>query len=187
MGWKMNSRHGWLVEHLDEGDCVCVCVREREPHQSVLPPLVSRERAKEALMLSSRSQLVPMVGPVDNPVDEELTLTYMDKAKQASEYNESIALVIGLLPWTLLCKYVLKVTVSGCLHVNLWREKGWSYWVAPTSVYICPEARKIDNLSTALHELAEASPAASSYQVTVRLTGLVLFTYILSWNTWQYC
>ncbi|KAK7140102.1 hypothetical protein R3I94_012647 [Phoxinus phoxinus] len=50
---------------------------------SNLPPLVSLERAKEALMLSSRSQLVPMVGPVDNPVDEELTLTYMDKAKQA--------------------------------------------------------------------------------------------------------
>ncbi|KAI7805343.1 synaptopodin 2-like protein isoform X1 [Triplophysa rosa] len=46
-------------------------------------PLVSPERAKEALMLSSRAQLVPMVGPVDNPVDEELTLTYMDKAKQA--------------------------------------------------------------------------------------------------------
>ncbi|KAK2896651.1 hypothetical protein Q8A67_011139 [Cirrhinus molitorella] len=46
-------------------------------------PLVSPERAKEALMLSSRTQLVPMVGPVDNPVDEELTLTYMDKAKQA--------------------------------------------------------------------------------------------------------
>ncbi|XP_051774066.1 synaptopodin 2-like protein isoform X2 [Ctenopharyngodon idella] len=46
-------------------------------------PLVSPERAKEALMLSSRSQLVPMVGPVDNPVDEELILTYMDKAKQA--------------------------------------------------------------------------------------------------------
>ncbi|XP_051945662.1 LOW QUALITY PROTEIN: synaptopodin 2-like protein [Xyrauchen texanus] len=48
-----------------------------------VPPLVSPERAKEALMLRSRSQLVPMVGPVDNPVDEELTLTYMDKAKQA--------------------------------------------------------------------------------------------------------
>ncbi|RXN27773.1 synaptopodin 2 isoform X1 [Labeo rohita] len=48
-----------------------------------LVPLVSPERAKEALMLSSRAQMVPMVGPVDNPVDEELTLTYMDKAKQA--------------------------------------------------------------------------------------------------------
>uniref|UniRef100_A0A672ZWK9 Synaptopodin 2-like protein n=1 Tax=Sphaeramia orbicularis TaxID=375764 RepID=A0A672ZWK9_9TELE len=46
-------------------------------------PLVSPERAKEALMLSSRSQLVPMVGPVSNPVDEELTTTYMEKAKQA--------------------------------------------------------------------------------------------------------
>ncbi|KAK2824523.1 hypothetical protein Q5P01_021698 [Channa striata] len=46
-------------------------------------PLVSPERAKEALMLSSRSQLIPMVGPVNKPVDEELTTTYMEKAKQA--------------------------------------------------------------------------------------------------------
>ncbi|KAM4591354.1 synaptopodin 2-like protein [Odontesthes bonariensis] len=46
-------------------------------------PLVSRERAKEALMLSSRSQFVPMVGPVNKPIDEELTTTYMEKAKQA--------------------------------------------------------------------------------------------------------
>nr|XP_023659417.1 synaptopodin 2-like protein [Paramormyrops kingsleyae] len=50
---------------------------------SSLPPLVSPERAREALQLASRKQLVPMVGPVDNPVDEELTITYMDKAKQA--------------------------------------------------------------------------------------------------------
>ncbi|XP_072292468.1 synaptopodin 2-like protein [Eucyclogobius newberryi] len=46
-------------------------------------PLVSPERAKEALMLSSRSQLVPMVGPLNKPVDEELSKTYMEKAKQA--------------------------------------------------------------------------------------------------------
>ncbi|KAF7665593.1 hypothetical protein LDENG_00138750 [Lucifuga dentata] len=46
-------------------------------------PLVSPERAKEALMLSSRNQLVPMVGPVSNPIDEELIATYMEKAKQA--------------------------------------------------------------------------------------------------------
>ncbi|XP_053732039.1 synaptopodin 2-like protein [Synchiropus splendidus] len=46
-------------------------------------PLVSPERAKEALMLSSRSQLVPMVGPLSKPIDEELTTTYMEKAKQA--------------------------------------------------------------------------------------------------------
>ncbi|XP_016366192.1 synaptopodin 2-like protein [Sinocyclocheilus rhinocerous] len=50
---------------------------------TVPPPLVSLERAKEALMLASHRQMVPMVGPVDNPVDEELTVTYMDKAKQA--------------------------------------------------------------------------------------------------------
>ncbi|XP_035982328.1 synaptopodin 2-like protein [Fundulus heteroclitus] len=46
-------------------------------------PLVSPERAKEALLLGSRSQLVPMVGPVNKPIDEELTTTYMLKAKQA--------------------------------------------------------------------------------------------------------
>ncbi|XP_056148217.1 synaptopodin 2-like protein [Lampris incognitus] len=46
-------------------------------------PLVSPERAKGALLLGSRSQLVPMVGPLDKPIDEELTTTYMEKAKQA--------------------------------------------------------------------------------------------------------
>lgn len=51
-------------------------------------PLVSPERAKEALMLGSRSQLVPMVGPVNKPIDEELTTTYMEKAKLASKYSE---------------------------------------------------------------------------------------------------
>ncbi|KAG1954719.1 synaptopodin 2-like protein [Pimephales promelas] len=50
---------------------------------TIPPPLVSPERAKEALMLASHRQMVPMVGPVDNPVDEELTVTYMDKARQA--------------------------------------------------------------------------------------------------------
>lgn len=49
-------------------------------------PLVSPERAKEALMLGSRSQLVPMVGPINKPIDEELSTTYMEKAKQASKY-----------------------------------------------------------------------------------------------------
>uniref|UniRef100_A0A672IZB1 Synaptopodin 2-like protein n=2 Tax=Salarias fasciatus TaxID=181472 RepID=A0A672IZB1_SALFA len=47
------------------------------------PPLVSPERAKEALMLSSSSQLVPMVGPQQTPVSDELSTTYMDKARQA--------------------------------------------------------------------------------------------------------
>ncbi|CAN9509030.1 unnamed protein product [Ophioblennius macclurei] len=47
------------------------------------PPLVSPERAKEALMLSSSSQLVPMVGPQLTPVSDELSSTYMDKARQA--------------------------------------------------------------------------------------------------------
>nr|XP_055032062.1 synaptopodin 2-like protein [Misgurnus anguillicaudatus] len=48
-----------------------------------VPPLVSPERARGALMLASHRQMVPIVGPVINPVDEELSVTYMDKAKQA--------------------------------------------------------------------------------------------------------
>lgn len=51
------------------------------------PPLVSPERAKEALMLASSKQLVPMVGPQQTPVSDELSTTYMDKARQASEYT----------------------------------------------------------------------------------------------------
>ncbi|CAL8254216.1 unnamed protein product [Lota lota] len=46
-------------------------------------PLVSPERAKEAMMLGSRNQMVPMVGPIDTPMDETLTTTYVEKAKQA--------------------------------------------------------------------------------------------------------
>nr|XP_046233921.1 synaptopodin 2-like protein isoform X2 [Scatophagus argus] len=47
------------------------------------PPLVSPERAKEALMLGSGKQLVPMVGPQQTPVSDDLSRTYMDKARQA--------------------------------------------------------------------------------------------------------
>ncbi|XP_072296355.1 synaptopodin 2-like protein [Eucyclogobius newberryi] len=47
------------------------------------PPLVSPERAKEALMLVSRGQLVPMVGPQEGAVNDELSTTYKDKARQA--------------------------------------------------------------------------------------------------------
>lgn len=57
---------------------------------TVCPPLVSPERAKEALMLGSRSQLVPMVGPQEGPVSDELTATYVEKARQASEYKGQI-------------------------------------------------------------------------------------------------
>lgn len=49
------------------------------------PPLVSPERAKEALMLSKH--LVPMVGPQLTPMSDELSTTYMEKARQASEYT----------------------------------------------------------------------------------------------------
>ncbi|KAM9425273.1 synaptopodin 2-like protein [Pholidichthys leucotaenia] len=47
------------------------------------PPLVSPERAKEAVMLGSGKHLVPMVGPQQSPVSDELSTTYMDKARQA--------------------------------------------------------------------------------------------------------
>ena len=50
------------------------------------PPLVSPERAKEALRLSSGNHLVPMVGPQQAPVSDELSTTYMEKARQASKY-----------------------------------------------------------------------------------------------------
>lgn len=50
------------------------------------PPLVSPERAKEALMLGSGKQLVPMVGLQQTPVSDELSTTYKEKARQASEY-----------------------------------------------------------------------------------------------------
>ncbi|KAM8729065.1 synaptopodin 2-like protein [Acanthopagrus schlegelii] len=53
------------------------------------PPLVSPERAKEALMLSKH--LVPMVGPQLTPVSDELSTTYMDKARQAKlQRGESV-------------------------------------------------------------------------------------------------
>ncbi|MEQ2183772.1 hypothetical protein GOODEAATRI_001393, partial [Goodea atripinnis] len=53
------------------------------------PPLVSPERAKEALKLGSGHHLVPMVGPQLTPVNDELYTTYMDKARQASEYRSN--------------------------------------------------------------------------------------------------
>ncbi|XP_038156736.1 synaptopodin 2-like protein [Cyprinodon tularosa] len=54
------------------------------------PPLVSPERAKEALKLGS-SHLVPMVGPQLTPVNDDLSTTYMDKARQAKwQRGESV-------------------------------------------------------------------------------------------------
>ncbi|XP_072229441.1 synaptopodin 2-like protein isoform X1 [Leuresthes tenuis] len=55
------------------------------------PPLVSPERAKEALRLGSGNHLVPMVGPQQTPVSDELSTTYMDKARQAKlQRGESV-------------------------------------------------------------------------------------------------
>ena len=49
------------------------------------PPLVSPQRAKEAMTMRSCGQLVPMVGPQKNPVSDELSTTYKEKARQASK------------------------------------------------------------------------------------------------------
>lgn len=62
-----------------------------------LAPLVTPERAKEALRLVSTGALVPIVGPVIQPMDEELTVTYRDRAKQASKYDGCFS-IIGLVP-----------------------------------------------------------------------------------------
>lgn len=51
----------------------------------ICPPLVSPERVKEALKLGSSNHLVPMVGPQQTPVEDELSTTYKDKARLASE------------------------------------------------------------------------------------------------------
>uniref|UniRef100_A0A3B5L9Q4 Synaptopodin 2-like b n=1 Tax=Xiphophorus couchianus TaxID=32473 RepID=A0A3B5L9Q4_9TELE len=55
------------------------------------PPLVSPERAKDALKLSSGHHLVPMVGPQLSPVNDELSTSYVDKARQAKlQRGESV-------------------------------------------------------------------------------------------------
>lgn len=57
----------------------------------VCPPLVSPERAKEALMLGSGKQLVSMVGLQQTPVNDELCTTYREKARQAKlQRGESV-------------------------------------------------------------------------------------------------
>ncbi|CDR18880.1 unnamed protein product, partial [Oncorhynchus mykiss] len=50
-------------------------------------PLVSPERARGAMMLGSSSQMVPMVGSQLTPLSDELSATYKEKARQASEYT----------------------------------------------------------------------------------------------------
>ncbi|XP_077594518.1 synaptopodin 2-like protein [Stigmatopora nigra] len=67
-----------LVETEGEGDSGF-----QDAGACIYPPLVSPERAKEAMMLGSSSQLVPMVGPQQGPMSDELATTYMDKARQA--------------------------------------------------------------------------------------------------------
>lgn len=56
------------------------------------PSTEGREPSPEAMLLphatkaiQAERHLIPMVGPVEHPVDEDLTTTYMEKAKQASK------------------------------------------------------------------------------------------------------
>uniref|UniRef100_A0AAQ4QJH5 Synaptopodin 2-like protein n=1 Tax=Gasterosteus aculeatus aculeatus TaxID=481459 RepID=A0AAQ4QJH5_GASAC len=85
-----------LVEAEGEGDSgfqeAGGCVR------LTCPPLVSPERAKEALLSASGKQLVPMVGPQRGPVSDELSNTYVDKARQAKlQRGESVVEKQGVL------------------------------------------------------------------------------------------
>uniref|UniRef100_A0A8C6JHH6 Synaptopodin 2-like protein n=1 Tax=Melopsittacus undulatus TaxID=13146 RepID=A0A8C6JHH6_MELUD len=62
------------------------------------PSTEGREPSPEAMLLphatkaiQAERHLIPMVGPVEHPVDEDLTTTYMEKAKQAKLHrHESI-------------------------------------------------------------------------------------------------
>ncbi|XP_068438889.1 synaptopodin 2-like protein [Clinocottus analis] len=55
------------------------------------PPLVSPERAKDALLSAAGKHLVPMVGPQQTPISDELSTTYKDKARQAKlQRGESV-------------------------------------------------------------------------------------------------
>lgn len=83
MEWSIQAAHS--IENSDQSPSGAAEVDSGFQEPPTVP-LVSPMRAKEALMRTSSTQLVPMVGPVDNPIDEELTMTYMDKAKEASEY-----------------------------------------------------------------------------------------------------
>uniref|UniRef100_A0A803YIM6 Synaptopodin 2-like protein n=1 Tax=Meleagris gallopavo TaxID=9103 RepID=A0A803YIM6_MELGA len=57
--------------------------REPSPEAMLLPHATKAIRAER--------HLIPMVGPVEHPVDEDLTTTYMEKAKQAKLHrHESI-------------------------------------------------------------------------------------------------
>uniref|UniRef100_A0A8C5X527 Synaptopodin 2-like protein n=1 Tax=Malurus cyaneus samueli TaxID=2593467 RepID=A0A8C5X527_9PASS len=60
------------------------------------PSAEGREPSPEAMLLphstkAIQGQLIPMVGPVEHPIDEDLTTTYAEKAKQAKLHrHESI-------------------------------------------------------------------------------------------------
>lgn len=63
-----------------------------------LPSPEDREPSSEAILLPhitktirAERHLIPMVGPVEHPVDEDLTTTYAEKAKQASKFSRHAA------------------------------------------------------------------------------------------------
>lgn len=59
------------------------------------PSAEGREPSPEAMLLPHATKairaerhLIPMVGPVEHPIDEDLTTTYTEKAKQASKSSK---------------------------------------------------------------------------------------------------
>lgn len=105
-----------------------------------LVPLVSPARAKEVLLRTSYTKLVPMVGPVDNPVDEELTMTYMDKAKEASEYLTHNTQLIYTCYTFRHCNWILAVSMSQPYPIHLVSFKvSLKYQCAPNEFLILPD------------------------------------------------
>lgn len=69
-GTPFSESEGQLQPPLTEG-------REFSPEAMLLPHATKAIRAER--------HLIPMVGPVEHPVDDDLTTTYVEKAKQASK------------------------------------------------------------------------------------------------------
>lgn len=70
------------------------------------PSTEGREPSPEAMLLphatkaiQAERHLIPMVGPVEHPVDEDLTTTYAEKAKQASKSSKLPFIYAFFLCW----------------------------------------------------------------------------------------
>lgn len=75
------------------------------------PSAEGREPSPEAMLLPHATKairaerhLIPMVGPVEHPIDEDLTTTYTEKAKQASKSPKLPFIHAFSLCWMLLPK-----------------------------------------------------------------------------------